>query len=60
MLTKCSEKKLDENYTRKLHTILNKSRNQLPTKHSCMATYIPSYKLPKEDEQDMQETGLDL
>ena len=37
---KYMEKKLDDNYTRMLHDVLNKSWKQLPTKKiSCTAKY---------------------
>ena len=48
-LTKRLEKKLDGNYTRMLRAILNKSWRQ----HS---TCLPSQKLSKLDEPDMQDT----
>ena len=40
-----------------LHAVLNKSCQQHPTKNSCMATYFPSYKSSKDEEQDMLDTG---
>ena len=54
-LTKRMEKKLDGNYTRMLRAILNKSWRQHPT--NCTATYLPSRKLWKLDEPDMQDTA---
>ena len=56
-LTKRLEKKLDGNYTRMLRAILNKSWRQHPTKHNYTATYLPSRKLSKLDEPDMQDTA---
>ena len=56
-LTKQLEKKLDGNYTRMLQAILNKSWRQHPTKHQLRATYLPSRKLSKLDEPDMQDTA---
>ena len=53
-LTKQLEKKLDGNYTRMLRAILNKSLRQ---KTNYMATYLPSRKLSKLDEADMQDTA---
>ena len=54
-LTKRLEKKLDGNYTRMLRVILNKSWRQHPTKHRYTATCLPSRKLFKLDEPDMQD-----
>ena len=51
-LTKRMEKKLDGNYTRMLRAILNWSWRQHPTKPP---TYLPSRKLSKLDEPDMQD-----
>ena len=51
------EKKLDDNYTRMLRAILNKSWERHPTNSSCMATYHPSRKLSKLDEPDMRDTA---
>ena len=45
------------NYTRMLRVILNKSWRQHPTKQQLYGTYIPSRKLSKLDEPDMQETA---
>ena len=56
-LTKRMEKKLDGNYTRILRAILNKSWRKHPTRTNCTATYLPSWKLSKLDEPDMQETA---
>ena len=56
MLTKQMEKKLDDNYTRMLRVILNKSWRQLP----CTATNFPSRKLWKLDKPDMQDTAGDV
>ena len=53
-LTKQLEKKLNGNYTRMLRAIWNKSWRQHPTKHQL---YLPSRKLSKLDEPDMQETA---
>ena len=54
----CMKKKLDVNSTRTLRAISNPGGN-IPTKEnpSCLATYHPSRKLPKLDEQDMQDTA---
>ena len=54
-LTKRMEKKLDGHYTRMLRAILNKSWRQHLTKPKCTATYLPSRKLSKLDEPDMQD-----
>ena len=40
-LTKCLEKKLDVNYTRMLQAILNKSRQQHPTRHQLYGHLPP-------------------
>ena len=56
-LTKRLEKKLDGNYTRMLRAILNKSWMHLsPQGTNYTATYLPSRKLYKLDELDMQDT----
>ena len=55
-LTKRMEKKLDGNYKRMPQAILNNSWRQHPTKPNSMATYLPSRKLYKLDEADMQDT----
>ena len=57
MLTKHMEKKLDSNYTRMLRAILNKTWRQHPQNSNCTATYHPSRKLSKLDEQDMWDTA---
>ena len=54
-LTKRLEKKLDGNYTRMLRAILNKSWQQHPKRYT--ATCLPSRKLSKLDEPDMQDTA---
>ena len=54
-LTKRLEKKLNGNYTRMLRAILNKSWLQHPTNYK--ATCLPSRKLSKLDEPDMQNTA---
>ena len=51
-VTKRMEKKLDGNYTRMLQAILN-----TPQSTSCTPTYLPSRKLSKLDEPDMQDTA---
>ena len=53
-LTKQLEKKLDGNYTRMLRAILNKSWRPHP---NYTATSLPSRKLYKLDEPDMQDTA---
>ena len=50
-LTKRLEKKLDGNYTRMLRAILSKFWRQHPTRH------LPSRKLSKSDEPDMQDNS---
>ena len=52
-LTKRLEKKLDGNYTRMLRAILNKFSQGT----SCTATCLPSLKLSKLNELDMQDTA---
>ena len=54
-LTKRLEKKLDGNYSRMLQAILKKSNTQQGTNYT--ATCLPSRKLSKLDEQDMQDTA---
>ena len=56
-LTKRLEKKLDGNYTRMLHAILNKSWRQHPTRHQLYGHLPPITKLFKLDEPDMQDTA---
>ena len=59
-LTKRLEKKLDGNYTRMLQAILNFEflvAGNIPQSTNCTATYLPSRKLSKLDELDMQETA---
>ena len=56
-LTKRLEKKLDNNYTRMLRAILNKSWRKHPKSTNYTATYLPSRKLSKLDEPDMQDTA---
>ena len=56
MLTKRLEKKLYSNYTRMLRAILNKSWRPHPTKHQ-LYSHLPSQKLSKLDETDMQDTA---
>ena len=51
-ITKRLEKKLDGNYTRMLRAILN-----TPQRNNYMATCLPSRKLSKLDEPDMQDTA---
>ena len=52
LLYGCTTWTLDGNYTRMLRAILNKSLRQHPT-----ATCLPSQKLSKLDEPDMQDTA---
>ena len=54
-LTKRLEKKLNGNYTRMLRAILNKSWRQHPTRQRLYG--LPSRKLSKLDEPDMQDTA---
>ena len=56
-LTKRLEKKLDGNYRRMLRAILNKSWRQHPTRHQLYGHLLPSRKLSKLDEPDMQNTA---
>ena len=56
-LTKRLEKKLDGNYTRMLRAILYKSWRQQLTKHQLTASCLPTRKLSKLDEPDMQDTA---
>ena len=58
MLTKRLEKKLDGNYTRILREILNKSCRTQDTNYT--ATSLPSRKLSKLDEPDMQDTAEEV
>ena len=53
MLSKWLEKKLDNNYTRMLRAILNNT----PQGTNYTATCLPSQKLSKLDEPDMQDTA---
>ena len=59
-LTKRMEKKLDENYTRMLRAILNKSWRQHPTKQLLYTTFHPSRKLSKLDEPNFQDTAGEI
>ena len=54
-LTKCMEKKLDGNYTRMMRAILTTPGDSHPKSSKSMATYHPSRKLSKLDEQDMRD-----
>ena len=56
-LTKRLEKKLDSNYARMLRAILNKSWGNTPQGTNYTATYLPSRKLSKLNEPDMQDTA---
>ena len=56
-LTKRLEKKLDGNYTRMVRAILNKSWRQPLEDTNYTATCLPSRKLSKLDEPDMQDTA---
>ena len=56
-LTKRLEKKLNGNYTRMLRAILNKSWRQHPQGTNYTATCLPSRKLSKLDEPNMQDTA---
>ena len=51
------EKKLDGNYTRMLRAILNKSWRYHPTNQQLYGHLLPSRKLSKLDEPDMQDTA---
>ena len=51
-LTKSMEKRLDDNYTRILLTVSNKSRTHQQN-NSWITTFLPSYKRSDEEEQDM-------
>ena len=54
-LIKHIEKKLDGNYIRMLHGVLNKSWKQLPTKQQLYS--FPPHKLFWPDKQDVQATA---
>ena len=56
-LTKRLEKKLDDNYTKMLRAILNKSWRQHPTRQQLYGQLPPMTKLSKSDEADMQDTA---
>ena len=56
MLTKRLEKKLDGNYTRMFGAILSPGVNT-PQSTNYTPTYLPSLKLSKLDEPDMQDTA---
>ena len=56
-LTKHMEKKLYDNYTRKLRVVLDKSWRQHPTKQQLYGHLLPITKVPKLDEPDMQDTA---
>ena len=58
-LNKRMEKKLDDNYTRMLQAILNKSSpwGSIPQSRSCTATYQTSWNFSKLDELDMRNTA---
>ena len=65
MLTKWLEKKLDRNYTRMLQAMLHRTMLHPTITQECytpqstkyMATCLPSQKLSKLDEPDMQDTA---
>ena len=54
-LTKWLEKKLDGNYTRMLRAILNNLGGNTPQSTNYTTTWLPSRKLSKLDELDMQD-----
>ena len=56
-LTKRLEKKLDGNYTRMLRATLNNPGGNTPRGTNYTATCLPSRKLTKLDEPDMQDTA---
>ena len=56
-LTKQLEKKLDGNYTRMLRAILTNPGGNTPQDTNYTATCLPSRKLSKLDEPDMQDTA---
>ena len=56
-LTKRMEKKLDGNYTRMLQATLISPGGNTPQGTNYTATCLPSGKLSKSDEPDMQETA---
>ena len=58
-LTKRLKKKLDDNYTRMLRAILNKSWRQHPTRHQLYGYLTPITKLYKLDEPDTQDTAVE-
>ena len=55
MLTKCMEKKLDDNFTRMLWAILNKSWRQHPTKQPLYGHLPPIMKSIQVRQPDMQD-----
>ena len=57
MLTKRMEKNLDDNCTRLLWAIMNKSWRQHPSKQQMYGHLPPITKLSKLDEPDMQDTA---
>ena len=57
MLTKRPEKKLDDNCTRMLRAILNKSWQQHPTRRQLYSHLPPIRKLYKQDKPDMLDTA---
>ena len=57
MLTKRLEKKQDGNYTRMLRAILKSPGSNTPQDTKYTATCLPSRKLSKRDEPDMQDTA---
>ena len=59
-LTKGLEKKLDDNYTRMLRTILNKSWRQHPTRHQLYSHLPPITKTISLSGNDQIKMGRDL
>ena len=59
-LTKRMEKKLDGNYTRMLQAILNNPGSNTPQATKYTATCLPSRKLSRLDEPDMQNTAREV
>ena len=55
-LTKGMETKIDGNYSRKLHTVLNNPEDNTTQNNTCTDTCHPSRKLSKLDERDMWDT----
>ena len=55
-----NETRGEQRYMKMLFVVLNKSWKQLPENSSCKASYLPSNKPSKSEEQDVLVTNRDV